>query len=160
MARDTIKATALLPGLRMSRRTLLAAGGATAVGGGAVYLGSREGTFRDRRSVVVAATPASPVAGRVLGTPPAPATPPVRKVDPADVIEEVSVADLRGYLDSGAFAIAELVDACLDRIKELDRGETGLHAVIELNPDAAKIAEELDQELLAGTSRGPCMESR
>lgn len=155
MARDTIKATALLPGLRMSRRTLLAAGGATAVGGGAVYLGSREGTFRDRRSVVVAATPASPVAGRVLGTPPAPATPPVRKVDPADVIEEVSVADLRGYLDSGAFAIAELVDACLDRIKELDRGETGLHAVIELNPDAAKIAEELDQELLAGTSRGP-----
>jgi len=88
-------------------------------------------------------------------TPQASLTPAVQRVDPATVIEESSVSELRGYLDEGAFTIVELVEACVDRIEELDRGETGLNAVIELNPDAVKIAGELDRELWEGSSRGP-----
>jgi len=89
-----------------------------------------------------------------VATPPA-TVPVVQRVDPADVIEEASVSDLRNYLDDGTFTVAELVQACLDRIEDLDRGAAGLNAVIELNPDAVVIAEELDRELREGSSRGP-----
>lgn len=152
MSREPVLQPALLPGLQVSRRALLSAGGVSAAAGTGVYLGTRENR-PDRRDASVIA--ASPVAGTILATPPAPATPPVQKVDPTEIIAEVSVNDLRGFLDSGAFSIAELVAACLARIDELDPGDGGLHAVIELNPDAEGIAGELDGELLSGTIRGP-----
>lgn len=79
----------------------------------------------------------------------------VERVDPADVIEEISVRELRDYLDSGAFTVVELVMACLDRIDRLDGGSTDLGAMIEINPDARAIAEELDEELEQGDHRGP-----
>ena len=157
MSREPLPRSVLLPGLPVSRRALLAAGGAAAAGGTGVYLGTREPTPARQQAfspTTVAATP-SPVAGVVLATPPAPATPPVQKVDPADILAEASVNDLRGYLDSGAFTIVELVSACLARIEKLDTGEGGLHAVIELNPDAEEIAAGLDDELTNNASRGP-----
>lgn len=101
-------------------------------------------------------TPADP-AERPPATPPAlPGAPDtVAHVDPAGVIEEISVRELREYLDQGAFTVAELVAACLDRIDDLDRGATDLRAMIELNPDAQAIAEDLDEELRQGEHRGP-----
>lgn len=79
----------------------------------------------------------------------------VERVDPADVIEEISVRELRHHLDTGAFSVAALIAACLDRIDDLDGGSTELRAMIELNPDAEAIARELDEELAGGDSRGP-----
>lgn len=71
------------------------------------------------------------------------------------MIEEVSAGELRAGLDSGAFTVRELVQACLDRINDMDRTGPSLRAVIEINPDALTIADELDAELKDGRQRGP-----
>lgn len=71
------------------------------------------------------------------------------------MIEEVSAGELRAGLDSGAFTIRQLVRACLDRINDMDRTGPSLRAVIEINPDALTIADELDAELKDGRKRGP-----
>lgn len=71
------------------------------------------------------------------------------------MIEEVSVGDLRTALDSGKFTVHQLVQACLDRIAAMDRTGPALHAVIETNPDALAIADDLDAEMRDGRSRGP-----
>jgi hypothetical protein len=142
MARESIRQSALLPGLQVNRRALLAIGGAAAVGGGAVYLGIREGNPTLQQNQAPGSPAASPAAMDSRATPvatPPPTVPVVQRVDPADVIEEASVSDLRNYLDDGTFTIAELVQACLDRIEDLDRGAAGLNAVIELNPDRAGV---------------------
>ena len=70
-------------------------------------------------------------------------------------VESMSVADLQAALENGEMTVRELVQACLDRIAELDGEGPALNAVIELNPDALTIADELDAELEAGTPRGP-----
>ncbi len=156
MSREPLPHSVLLPGLPMTRRTLLVAGGIAAATGSGVYLDTRENTSDPRPDSPPAAVASSPVAGAILATPPpVPATPAVEKVDPGGVLAEASVADLRSFLDSGAFTIAELVSACLVRIEELDPGEGGLHAVIELNPDAGEIAARLDEELANKEIRGP-----
>lgn len=70
-------------------------------------------------------------------------------------VESMSVADLQAALGNGEMTVRELVQACLDRIAGLDQEGPALNAVIELNPDALTIADELDAELEAGTPRGP-----
>ncbi|MGI8486819.1 MAG: amidase family protein [Thermomicrobiales bacterium] len=68
---------------------------------------------------------------------------------------EVTVAQLRDALDRGDLTVRQLVQACLDRIAANDQKGPTLRAVIETNPDALTIADELDAELKAGKSRGP-----
>src|SRR4029079_13644864 len=48
----------------------------------------------------------------------------------------------------------ELVDRYLARIEELDRGGPGLRSVLELNPDARAIAQQLDEERKSKGPRG------
>lgn len=69
-------------------------------------------------------------------------------------IEEVSAGELRNALDSGEMTIRELVEASLDRISRMDQTGPSLRAVIEINPDALAIADDLDEELNDGRSRG------
>jgi len=70
-------------------------------------------------------------------------------------VESMSVADLQAALANGGMTVRQLVQACLDRIAGLDGEGPALNAVIELNPDALAIADELDAELQAGTPRSP-----
>jgi amidase len=60
----------------------------------------------------------------------------------------------QGYKD-GRFTIKELVQAYLDRIEKLDKKGPQLNAIIQINPDAIQIAENLDKEMKAGKIRGP-----
>jgi amidase len=76
-------------------------------------------------------------------------------VDVSGFLEEVSVAELRRALDSGAFTAEQLTQASLDRIAAMDRSGPALGAVIETNPEAIAIARQLDAELAAGQRRGP-----
>jgi len=70
-------------------------------------------------------------------------------------IEELSITELQqGYKD-GKYSVTSIVSTYLDRIIEIDKNGPGLNSVIEINPDALQIAEELDRELAAGKSRGP-----
>jgi len=79
----------------------------------------------------------------------------VQEVPDNNWIEELTITQLQqGYKD-GKYTIKEIVSVYLDRIIEIDKNGPGLNSVIEINPDALQIAEELDRELAAGKSRGP-----
>jgi len=67
-------------------------------------------------------------------------------------LEKETIASLGEKMASGEISAVSLGKHCLKRIARLD---PKLNAVIELNPDALKIADELDKERLAGKVRGP-----
>lgn len=70
-------------------------------------------------------------------------------------IEEASIAELAEAQDAGTVSAQALVRAYIERIERIDRAGPGINAVIELNPDALKIAGQLDAERAAGSVRGP-----
>lgn len=59
-----------------------------------------------------------------------------------------------GYKD-GTHTIKEVVQAYLDRIEEIDKSGPTLNSIIQVNPDAIQVAEELDIEMSEGKIRGP-----
>lgn len=67
-------------------------------------------------------------------------------------LDEINVSDLQALLETGAITARALTAFCIERIERFD----GLvNAVIEHNPDALAIADELDSERQRGTTRGP-----
>ena len=66
----------------------------------------------------------------------------------APALVEVSLADLRGQLDTGELTAVRATELYLERIATID---TQLNAVIEINPDALTIAAQLDES----STRGP-----
>jgi amidase len=70
-------------------------------------------------------------------------------------LEEATVSDASRALRDGTTTSAELTAAYLARIEQVDRGEAGVRAVLEINPDAIDIAHGLDVELQRGVLRGP-----
>ena len=69
--------------------------------------------------------------------------------------EEQDIAQIQQGYSDGSFTIKEVVQAYLDRIEEIDKNGPGLNSIIQINPDALQIAEELDKEMKAGKIRGP-----
>lgn len=75
--------------------------------------------------------------------------------DAAFQLEEITVTDLQqGYINND-FTIQEVVQAYLDRVERIDQNGPALNSMIYVNPDAISVAEQLDQELRNGNSRGP-----
>ena len=72
-----------------------------------------------------------------------------------DAIVEASIADLQAAMQSGKLTARALVGAYHARIRVIDRAGPRLNSIIELNPDAAAIAAELDRERKAKGARGP-----
>jgi amidase len=70
-------------------------------------------------------------------------------------LDEVSMSDLAAGLRSGKWTSVKLVELYSSRIAEVDRGGPSLRSVIEMNPDAAAIAAQLDRERKEGRTRGP-----
>jgi amidase len=70
-------------------------------------------------------------------------------------LEELSIGDLRGRLQSGQETARSLVEKYAARIEALDRRGPSLRHVLEINPDALPIADALDAERRAGKLRGP-----
>ena len=70
-------------------------------------------------------------------------------------LEEATVADLQQRMQSGRETAHSLVQKYLARIEDIDRRGPSLHSVIETNPDALAIADELDAERKSGRVRGP-----
>ena len=70
-------------------------------------------------------------------------------------LDEATVASLQDGMGSGRYTARRLVDLYTARIKAIDQAGPALHAVIELNPEAAAIADALDTERRAGHVRGP-----
>ena len=70
-------------------------------------------------------------------------------------LEEATIADLGRRMADGERTSAQITRLYLDRIEALDGQGPTLRSVIETNPDALGIAEELDRERAAGNVRGP-----
>ncbi|HKY59637.1 MAG TPA: amidase [Gemmatimonadota bacterium] len=69
--------------------------------------------------------------------------------------EEATIADLQQRMKSGEQTARSLAEAYLTRIEELDRDGPALRALLETNPDALAVADELDAERRAGSIQGP-----
>jgi amidase len=67
--------------------------------------------------------------------------------------EEATLAQLAEALQSGKTTTIKLIQGYRQRIQELDKSGPAVNAVIELNPDALKIAAERDQERYGARSR-------
>ncbi|MER3439156.1 MAG: amidase [Chloroflexota bacterium] len=146
---------------RLTRRHLLLGGALFATGVGSV-LAAR--ALHDQPasmapSPAAGAAPASPpptmsvLEGSQAAASPA-STPEVARGAAGISLERASVRELRQALDARQISAVELVQACLDRIAMLDHGETGLHAVIEVNPRALDAAAVRDRDLVRGNHRG------
>src|SRR5205814_7701556 len=65
------------------------------------------------------------------------------------------IAQLQEAMRSGKHTSRSIAEAYLARIQDVDKQGASLNSVIELNPDALAIAEDLDKERQAGRVRGP-----
>jgi amidase len=68
---------------------------------------------------------------------------------------EWTVAQLEAAMANGNLTSEKLTKYYIQRILDLDQSGPGVNAVIELNPDAIKIAKQMDQERRHGHVRGP-----
>jgi amidase len=69
--------------------------------------------------------------------------------------EETTIVDLQAAMSSGKLTARQLTQAYIGRIDAIDLGGIQLNSVLELNPDALAIADQLDNERLQGKVRGP-----
>ena len=68
---------------------------------------------------------------------------------------ETTIDELQEKMKSGAYTSRSIVEIYLKRIEAIDKNGIKLNSVIEVNPDALQIADQLDKERKAGKLRGP-----
>ena len=73
----------------------------------------------------------------------------------AGSILDAGVLEQQARMEAGKLTSQALVSQYLARIAAIDKAGPRLNSVIELNPDALKIAAEMDRERKAGKLRGP-----
>jgi amidase len=98
-----------------------------------------------------AATWVAAIANPVSALPAETTTPP----PPAFELDELTLAELQQGMQSGKYSSRALVEKYSDRIAEIDKKGPALYSVIEMNPDAEKIATALDRERKEKGPRGP-----
>ncbi len=70
-------------------------------------------------------------------------------------LDEVTVDQLQASMESGERTARSITELCLQRIEEMDRQGPQLRSIIETNPDALDIADQLDAERRDSGPRGP-----
>src|SRR5262245_44222686 len=70
-------------------------------------------------------------------------------------LDEKTIADLQEAMKSGVLTARSIAEKYLSRITAIDKQGPRLNSVIELNPDAAAIADALDAERKTKGPRGP-----
>jgi len=83
-----------------------------------------------------------------------PAKTPGNKADDF-VLNEITIDGLQQKMQSGEYTSRSITQLYLDRIDAIDKKGPAINAVIEINPDALSIADEMDKERKAGKIRGP-----
>ena len=72
----------------------------------------------------------------------------------AFALEELTIADLQAAMQRGEQTSRSLVEQYMSRIASLDRQGPALRHMLDTNPDALSIADQLDVERRAGRVRG------
>jgi amidase len=70
-------------------------------------------------------------------------------------LNEATIDSLQQKMQKGEYTSRSLTELYLQRIGDIDKKGPALHAVIEVNPDALQIADDLDKERKSGKLRGP-----
>src|SRR5438093_13654055 len=70
--------------------------------------------------------------------------------DPYPELVEITIPQLQAMMKSGKLTSRRLTEMYLERIKEVD---PKTHSVLELNPDALAIADQMDKERKKGKVR-------
>ncbi len=70
-------------------------------------------------------------------------------------LEEITIEDIHNGYNTGTFSVEQIVNAYIDRIKNIDQNGPSLNSIIIVNPDALTIASELDKEISIFGMRGP-----
>ena len=70
-------------------------------------------------------------------------------------LEELTISELQQGLQSGKYSSKELTEKYWNRIGHVDKAGPALNSVIERNPDAERIAADLDRERKERGPRGP-----
>ena len=68
---------------------------------------------------------------------------------------ETTVESLIYGYKNGDFKVVDVIKEYIDRIKKIDMAGPRLRSIIQINPDAVKIASELDNLLSKGKLKGP-----
>src|SRR6187397_1567132 len=79
---------------------------------------------------------------------PTPAPPPFR-------VEETTIAEIHAAMKAGRLTCRALVDAYLRRIDAYDKNGPALNAIVIVNPDAQKQADEMDRRYAQSGPVGP-----
>src|SRR2546421_11241028 len=116
----------------MKRRTFLRAGLASTATILSPALGSARAQVKDKDNTSAAVAPAKPFE-----------------------FEETTIAELQAAMRSGKHTSRTITEAYLERIQDVDKQGASLNSIIELNPDALAMAENLDNERRTGRMRGP-----
>ena len=74
---------------------------------------------------------------------------------PSFELDEITVDQLQASMASGERTARSVAEMYLERIEALDGQGPELRSIIETNPDALAIADELDAERASGNVRGP-----
>ena len=67
-------------------------------------------------------------------------------------LAEITIGELQAKMKAGELSARKLTEMYLERIREID---PKINSVIEINPDALKIADEMDKERKKGKLRSP-----
>lgn len=70
-------------------------------------------------------------------------------------LEETTINELQQKMQTGDYTSRSITEMYLKRIESIDKGGPKLNSIIELNPDALSIADELDKERSESKVRGP-----
>ena len=70
-------------------------------------------------------------------------------------LDEISVDELQQSMESGERTARSITELYLERIDEMDRQGPELRSIIETNPEALAIADDLDEERRTNGPRGP-----
>lgn len=79
----------------------------------------------------------------------------VNELSRTQYLEEITIKQLQDGYREKRFTIEEVVSDYIKRIELLDKNGPCLNSVIAINPDAIRVARELDKELAEGKFRGP-----
>jgi len=71
------------------------------------------------------------------------------------VLNEITIDELQKKMQSGEYTARSITQLYLSRIDAIDKKGPAINSVIEINPDALTIADNMDKERKAGKVRGP-----
>ncbi len=69
-------------------------------------------------------------------------------------LNEITIDDLQQKMKTGVYTSRSITLMYLERINKIDKAGPAINSIIELNPDAISIADEMDKERKSGKVRG------